>query len=196
MGVAEEGRPPTPAGSAAMFLHPSSFPFVATLERSWEAIRDEMQAIPSERFIHYGSPSAHAGRWQVYPLVNEIPQAVGENTREVAFANQPSCPKTMALIGGIRDLSLASFSRLSPGAHIYRHFDYDDPAGYRCHLGLVTNPGARMGFGDEVQYWQDGRCLVFDPACMHEAANDGDSDRTILMIDVLASRYDPLPLDS
>lgn len=172
-----------------------SFPFVETLEREWETIRDEMLAIPRERFIHYGSDQAHAGQWLVFPLVNEIPEAIGENTRELAVANQPSCPKTMALVREIPNVSLASFALLAPGAHIYRHLDYDTPAGYRCHLGLITNPASRMGFGDDVQYWQEGRCLVFDPSCEHEAANDGESERYIFMLDVYASCYDPLPLE-
>jgi hypothetical protein len=59
---------------------------------------------------------AHAGGWLVYPLVNEIPEAIGEDTRELAIRNQPGCPKTMALVREIPDLSLASVQNMDTRA--------------------------------------------------------------------------------
>jgi beta-hydroxylase len=37
--------------------------------------------------------------------------------------------------------------------------------------------------GDQVQDWQEGKCLVFDDTTEHEAWNRGDRTRVVLLID-------------
>jgi aspartate beta-hydroxylase len=51
-----------------------------------------------------------------------------------------------------------------------------------CHLGLVIPPDSVLRVGSEVKSWQEGKCLVFDDSFEHEAWNNGDSERIVLLI--------------
>jgi aspartyl/asparaginyl beta-hydroxylase (cupin superfamily) len=75
------------------------------------------------------------------------------------------------------------FSRLSPGARIPPHSGVLNTR-LICHLPLVVPPGCGFRVGGETREWKEGELLVFDDTVEHEAWNDGDSDRIILIFDV------------
>lgn len=175
-----------------MFLEPRDFPFVEPLQAAWREIRHELQTLPRDEFLHYGLDDAHTGDWLVFPLVHRLPGEPGP-LGEGAARNAGRCPVTEALLDRIPDLLLAGFSLLGPGARIFSHSDHDVPPAHRCHLGLVSNPGARFALGGQVRPWLEGECLVFDSGREHEAVNEGPVDRVILLLDVLAERYPARP---
>jgi len=41
-----------------------------------------------------------------------------------------------------------------------------------------------MRVGDETRTVQEGKCVVFDDSWEHEAWNDGDGTRVVLILDV------------
>ena len=53
------------------------------------------------------------------------------------------------------------------------------------HLPLIVpeNCGA-IRVGEETRTWQVGQCLIFDDAFEHEAWNDSDRDRVVLILDI------------
>jgi aspartyl/asparaginyl beta-hydroxylase (cupin superfamily) len=75
------------------------------------------------------------------------------------------------------------FSRLAGGARIPPHHGVMN-ARLICHLPLIVPPGCGFRVGDEVREWREGELLVFDDTVEHEAWNDSDSDRIILIFDV------------
>jgi aspartate beta-hydroxylase len=100
------------------------------------------------------------------------------------------CPRTTQLLltHAPAALSLARcgvgealFSALTPGTRLRPHCGSTNSR-LTCHLGLVTNPGCGLRVGDEVRRWEDGKCLVFDDSYEHEAWNDGDCTRIVLLL--------------
>jgi len=75
------------------------------------------------------------------------------------------------------------FSKLAAGAKIPPH---NGMVNIRliCHLPLVTPPGCRLRVGNTVREWRDGEAWAFDDTIEHEARNDSDGDRIILIFDV------------
>jgi aspartyl/asparaginyl beta-hydroxylase (cupin superfamily) len=98
-------------------------------------------------------------------------------------------PRTFA---AVKDLDLAHvgarapsilFSRLQAGARIPAHHGVMN-ARLICHLPLIVPPGCGFRVGGETRAWREGELLVFDDTVEHEAWNDSDSDRIILIFDV------------
>jgi aspartyl/asparaginyl beta-hydroxylase (cupin superfamily) len=52
------------------------------------------------------------------------------------------------------------------------------------HLPLVVPGGCRFRVGSETRTWIQGKAWVFDDTIEHEAWNDSDTPRAILIFDV------------
>jgi aspartate beta-hydroxylase len=53
-----------------------------------------------------------------------------------------------------------------------------------CHLPLIVPPACGFRVGNETREWQDGKAWVFDDTIEHEAWNDSNQTRVILLFDV------------
>ena len=53
-----------------------------------------------------------------------------------------------------------------------------------CHLPLIVPPGCGFRVGNQVREWKVGKLLIFDDTIEHEAWNDSDEDRVILIFDI------------
>jgi aspartyl/asparaginyl beta-hydroxylase (cupin superfamily) len=51
------------------------------------------------------------------------------------------------------------------------------------HLGLVVPPGCGFRVGNEVRQWREGEAFVFDDTIEHEAWNESEEDRAVLILD-------------
>ena len=99
------------------------------------------------------------------------------------------CPLTMALAAGLDLPKLGHispslyFSVLEPGSRIAPHTGITN-ARVIAHLPLVV-PN-RFGFrvGGETREWEVGRAMVFDDMTTHEAWNEGDQTRVVLIADL------------
>lgn len=105
------------------------------------------------------------------------------------------CPRTFAAVRSLdlpyitRRAPSILFSRLSPGARIPPHCGVLN-ARLICHLPLVVPPGCGFRVGGEMRQWKEGELLVFDDTVEHEAWNDGDRDRIILIFDIWRPEVD------
>lgn len=165
------------------FFEPGVFPFTADLEENWEAIRDELlkimryrEAIPT---FHDVSPDQYrisTGRnWQTFVLYG-LKQKMAKNCA--------LCPRTTELLEQIPGLQTAWFSILAPRYHVPRHKGVTRGL-LTCHLGLIVPPekgSCRISVKEETRHWEEGRTLVFDDGMRHEAWNDSDQDRVVLLI--------------
>jgi aspartyl/asparaginyl beta-hydroxylase (cupin superfamily) len=75
------------------------------------------------------------------------------------------------------------FSLLKAGAHIGAHTGMYNTR-LICHLPLIVPPGCRFRVGDEVREWEEGKLLIFDDTIEHEAWNDSNEDRVMLIFDI------------
>jgi aspartyl/asparaginyl beta-hydroxylase (cupin superfamily) len=53
-----------------------------------------------------------------------------------------------------------------------------------CHLPLIVPPDCRFRVGNEVREWEEGKLLIFDDTIEHEAWNESDEDRIVLIFDI------------
>jgi aspartyl/asparaginyl beta-hydroxylase (cupin superfamily) len=75
------------------------------------------------------------------------------------------------------------FSLLKAGARIAPHTGMVNTR-LVCHLPLIVPPGCRFRAGNEVREWHEGKLLIFDDTIEHEAWNDSNEDRVVLIFDI------------
>jgi aspartyl/asparaginyl beta-hydroxylase (cupin superfamily) len=75
------------------------------------------------------------------------------------------------------------FSLLKAGARILPHTGMFNTR-LICHLPLIVPPNCRFRVGNEVRQWEEGKLLIFDDTIEHEAWNDSDEDRIVLIFDI------------
>lgn len=98
------------------------------------------------------------------------------------------CPNTwkavqIAPMPRIANSPTVMFSLLRPGARITPHTGMHN-ARLTCHLPLIVPPNCRFRVGSEIRAWEEGELLIFDDSIEHEAWNDSDQDRVVLIFDI------------
>ena len=99
------------------------------------------------------------------------------------------CPKTAALLQSLplADISgfapTAFFSVLAPHTRIPAHTGVTNVR-LIAHLPLITPPDCGFRVGNETRRWEQGKPFVFDDTIEHEAWNDSDRARVVLIFDV------------
>jgi aspartate beta-hydroxylase len=161
------------------WLNPEGFPLVAYLESHFEEIRGEIRALRDGRFHRESERISRTGDWDVAFLYER-----GRRHEEVCAA----CPVTTRGVEthpAIRTLAgLIYVSRMRGHTHIEAHRGPTNVR-VRCHLGVEVPDGdCAIRVGDQTRRWTEGRCLVFDDYCLHEAWNHTDEDRLVLIVDL------------
>ncbi|HEX6884345.1 MAG TPA: aspartyl/asparaginyl beta-hydroxylase domain-containing protein [Planctomycetota bacterium] len=170
-----------------MDRHTSSHAFVAQLERHGTDIRDECLALDLERdFCDWPLREAYTGRWRVFPLVFPAAPYLSVDLER----NRARCPRTMAVLAGLEGLQGAGFSALWPGTRVHLHRDHYAPGVLRCHLPLLAPRDCTLRMAGHEHGWVEGRCLVFDGQIEHEAVNEADVPRIVLIADFRVSASD------
>ncbi len=75
------------------------------------------------------------------------------------------------------------FSALAPHTHIPPHTGVANTR-LVVHLPLIVPDGCRFRVGNETRSYTDGEAWVFDDTIEHEAWNDSNEPRIILLFDV------------
>jgi aspartyl/asparaginyl beta-hydroxylase (cupin superfamily) len=79
-----------------------------------------------------------------------------------------------------------AFSRLKANSKIKPHRGLPVNV-LRFHFGIDVPPGSDIGIRvrDEKRYWKNGEIIIFDDRIEHEAWNNSNQDRVVLIIDFL-----------
>jgi aspartyl/asparaginyl beta-hydroxylase (cupin superfamily) len=99
------------------------------------------------------------------------------------------CPQTAAAIGAVPKIEIEGFtptalySVLSPHTRIPPHTSSSNIR-LIIHLPLIVPEKCGFRVGNETRQWEVGKAWVFDDTIDHEAWNDSDEFRAILMIDI------------
>jgi len=178
---------------ALEFFDRELFPWFDELEMHTDEIREEVLSLwadDDERFRPYVAYPAgvpvnqwaelnHSLRWSAWFL--------WENGKRID-ENCARCPKTAAAIESLPMLDLpgkgptAMFSILEPRTRIPPHTGVANTR-LVCHLPLIVPPGCGFRCGESSREWKIGEAFVFDDTIEHEAWNDSDQPRAILIID-------------
>ena len=78
---------------------------------------------------------------------------------------------------------MALFSLLLPGTHIPPHHGMLNTRAI-VHLPLIVPPGCRLRVGNHERAVEAGRAMIFDDSMLHEAWNDSDATRVVLLFEV------------
>ncbi len=168
---------------------PSQFEWARRVEAGYPDVRAEVEAllagptdIPHIEDVTGGIPQGNIGPWRSFVLMHQ--------GRWIDW-NCERCPRTTALARSIPGLSMVGFSVLEPGTHITEHRGPNKGA-LRYQLGVIV-PGeygdCRIRVGNEMLRWVEGEGVMFDFTVPHEAWNDSDAIRVLLMLEVAT----PLP---
>jgi hypothetical protein len=111
-----------------------------------------------------------------------------ERGREIK-PNAVYCPQTMAFLSSLPQPRIegcganAMFSLLAPQTVIPPHVGV---ANFRllCHLPLIIPSKCWFRVGEQVREWRPGTAWVFDDSIEHEAKNESDLLRIIMIFDI------------
>jgi aspartate beta-hydroxylase len=110
---------------------------------------------------------------------------------EYGKPNQPvldRCPRTAKLLESLPLTRIkgrapnAFFSLLKPGSLIPPHTGVTNTRAI-IHLALDVPPGCGFRVGNEIRAWEEGKAFAFDDTIEHEAWNNSDRGRAVLIID-------------
>jgi aspartate beta-hydroxylase len=186
---------------AIPFYDRALFPWFEELEAATDTIRAELDvALAAARddfspYIAYpkGTPVNqwgelnHSKRWSSFFLWKD-------GARQAAAAKL--CPKTTALMERLPLADLPGyaptvmFSALDPHTRIPPHTGSTNVR-LLCHLPLILPGPAGFRVGNETRDWKMGEAWVFDDTIEHEAWNDADELRVILIIDIWNPLLEP-----
>ena len=192
--VSDSNQIHVPRLPAVQFFDRAEFPQFKALEAKTEVIRDELLAAletDRDRFKPYiayepGQPVNqwkdldHSDSWSALQLWRG-----GEPQQE----NLDRCPETAKALSAVSMAGIsglcpnALFSALAPKTHIPPH-NGETNARLVAHLPLVIPDGCVLRVGFEERRWNIGEVLVFDDTIEHEARNDSDELRVVLIFDV------------
>jgi aspartate beta-hydroxylase len=181
------------------------FPWLEALEAATDSIREELLGVLRtdregiQPYISYeeGLPLNqwrelnNSRRWGAYFLWKE-------GRREEA--HMARCPRTVEALAACPQVDIpgrgptAFFSILEPRTKIPPHTGVANTR-LTVHLSLIVPPGCRFRVGGETREWREGRAWVFDDTIEHEAWNDSDLARAILIFDVWNPQLTPLERD-
>ena len=172
----------------------AAFPELDQLEARTDAIRAEFEALTAAEFAEIVPYTQYPDRvplrqWQE---LNNNPKWSAihllQNGRRID-ANARHCPVTMEAIAALGQPDIpgacpnAMFSLLAPATRIPAHTGV---ANIRlvCHLPLIVPPDCGFRVGETVRQWVPGEAFVFDDTIEHEAWNDSDRLRVVLIVDL------------
>lgn len=84
---------------------------------------------------------------------------------------------------------MAMFSVLRAGTHIPPHHGMLNTR-LICHLPLIVPPDCRLRVGNETRAVEQGRMMIFDDSIEHEAWNDSDQTRVVLLFEIWRPELD------
>jgi aspartate beta-hydroxylase len=185
---------PYPRLPSIPFYDRTLFPWFAELEAATDMIRGELEtalagqekdfapyiAYPPGAPVNQWAELNHSRKWSSYFLWKD-------GVRQDAACER--CPGTAALLDAIPMAHqpgfapTAMFSALTPHTHIPAHSGSTNTR-LLTHLPLILPGPARFRVGNVMREWKLGEAWAFDDTIEHEAWNDADQLRVILIIDI------------
>jgi len=179
---------------AIPFYDRSMFPWFAELEAATDTIRGELEcalaqarddfapyiAYPKGTPVNQWGELNHSRRWSSFFLWRD-------GTREAEACKL--CPKTAALLASLPMSDLPGYAPTAMFSALEAHTRIPPHTGSTnvrliCHLPLILPGPAGFRVGGETRKWKLGEAWVFDDTIEHEAWNDADELRVILIFDV------------
>jgi tetratricopeptide (TPR) repeat protein len=182
------------------------FPELVALEQATDAIRTEFEtliAAEAAQMVPYIQYPERVPLRQWKELNNNRDWTaihLLQNGKRVE-ANARHCPQTIAAIAKLPQPQVpgaspnAMFSLLAPRTRIPPHTGVANTR-LVCHLPLIVPSGCGFRCGATTREWRIGETFVFDDTIEHEAWNDSDELRVVLIVDLWPPALDPVDRES
>ncbi|WP_019503692.1 aspartyl/asparaginyl beta-hydroxylase domain-containing protein [Pleurocapsa sp. PCC 7319] len=176
-----------PGLAAQPWYEPQNFAWVQQLEEKYQLIQQELLdscLADKNRFIPYQEPkdffpdsigNYDGDDWQTFPF-----SLYGKKFQE----NCDLCPVTTKILQSIpRITGMVHFSALTKRSHIPPHCG---PFNFilRCQLPLIVPANCELCVAHKSRKLVEGKLLIFDDSFVHEAWNNSDFTRIILLFDL------------
>lgn len=182
------------------FFEREEFPWLAEIEAGTDEIRDEfLQILQAEKgFTPYLVYPEGLPLNQFAELNNSPDWSAFHLCRNgiVQEENIKQCPKTMALIAQApQPIQLgrtpsSMFSLLKPKTKIPPHVGVSNVR-LITHIPLIIPSDCGFRVGNQTREWELGKAFVFDDTIEHEAWNNSDKLRVVLIFDIWHPHLNP-----
>ncbi|MGY0558808.1 aspartyl/asparaginyl beta-hydroxylase domain-containing protein [Lysobacter sp. A421] len=192
------GLPETP------FLSRDLFPWYEQMEACTDAIRDELLAVlaadGADLVPFLGEPPPGMTSQYLGGRADVKPQWDGLFFHRHGNRNEENCrrcPQTAAALEAAPTVRIRGhapeslFSVLGAGSHILPHTGVTNTR-VVTHLPLLVPGDCTLRVADQRHDWQQGRCITFDDTFEHEAWNNSNRTRVILLFDVWNPHMTPV----
>ena len=176
------------------FHQPEHFRGITALEEATADIRAEFDALIAAQAAEMVPYIQYPDRvpMRQWKALNHNPNWTAihllQNGRRID-ANARHCPKTLEVISRMDQPDVpgaspnAMFSLLAPRTRIPPHTGVANTR-LVCHLPLIVPDDCGFRCGETIREWRVGEAFVFDDTIEHEAWNDSDQLRVVLIIDL------------
>jgi len=186
-----------PRLAAIPFFEPSDFAWVAAIEAQVPAMRAELEGVMAQGGGFNPYVEAVAGRPnRGHALLDDDSWSAFHLWRDGELsANAARCPVTVAAVESAPVPRIAGrspmvlFSILSGGTHIPAHNGMLNTR-LICHIPLIVPADCRLRVGNETRTVEAGRAMIFDDSIEHEAWNDSEETRVVLLFEIWRPELD------
>lgn len=161
---------------------------------SAEKLAAEVEALSAKWIAHFNK-AHYEGEWSALPLrsiggslENLLPQKFtdGEFLDTVLMDQCPYAKNVLEYFPC--EIQTVRLLKLMPGAVIKEHTDNDlcyEEGEARIHVPVLTNPGVEFYLDNEQLVMNAGECWYTNVNLPHRLANNGDTPRIHLVIDIV-----------
>jgi aspartate beta-hydroxylase len=179
---------------AIAFFDRKDFPWITQVEAATADIRGELESLLATSlddfgpYVNYG-PEAPLNQWQELNNSRRWSALFLYQDGKRIERNIERCPLTVAALARAPLVDIpnraptAFFSRLEPKTRIPAHTGSSNTR-LTVHIPLVIQPDCGFRVGSEVRRWELGKALIFDDTIEHEAWNDSDQPRVVMIFDI------------
>lgn len=185
---------PFPRLPSIPIFHREDFDWAPAVEAAFPDMLRELNALLEDNaeFVPYVQMDADVPKGQFGPLNNNpdwgayylwksgrlIPEHAARCplTVEALSENAPMCRVP-------NRAPVSFFSALKPGTHIAAHHGATNTR-LTVHMPLIIPPDCALRVGGETHVWKPGELVMFDDTILHEAWNQSDRLRVVLIFDV------------
>jgi aspartyl/asparaginyl beta-hydroxylase (cupin superfamily) len=180
------------------FYDPAAFDWVAALAAAVPAMQAELAAVLADNaglqpYVAASPNRPNRGHallddpeWNAFYLWQDgAPAPAARQHCSATLAALDAAP--LPRIAGRSPMAL--FSVLRPHTHIPPHNGMLNTR-LICHTPLIVPDGCRLRVGNEFRRVEPGRAMIFDDSIEHEAWNDSDDTRVVLLFEIWRPELD------
>lgn len=179
-----------PELTARPFWHSDDFEWVPRVEEALSMLQAEAQTAVTRPMTPYvGETYREDPTWKTLAGRNQWASFHLFKSGERIPDNCVACPGTDTLLQSLPLADIpnhapeAFFSVLQPRTRIPPHYGISNIK-LTVHMPLIVPENCGIRVDNEQRAWQPGQCMIFDDSFLHEAWNDSDDVRIVLIFEV------------